>query len=101
MKSHPNIHRDALPAQQKTTVKLVDENKEGDEREKIDIDDIEVQSEKSNNEDDDDNNAETDRITLALLFTLTENLGLNVEYSHSDRESSDVDEFLVEGLLSF
>ena len=52
-------------------------------------------------EDDDDNNAETDRISLALLFTLTENLGLNVEYSHSDRESSDVDEFLVEGLLSF
>ena len=52
-------------------------------------------------EDDDDLNAEVDRITLALLFTLTENLGLNVEYSHSDRESSDVDEFLVEGLLSF
>ena len=39
-------------------------------------------------EDDDDNNAESDRITLALLFTLTENLGINVEYSHSDRESS-------------
>ena len=52
-------------------------------------------------EDDDDSNAQTDRITLALLFTLTENLDLNVEYSHSDRENADVDEFLVQGLLSF
>lgn len=53
-------------------------------------------------EDFDDANVEIDRITLALLFSLTENLALNVEYSHSDRDSAgDLDEFLIEGLLSF
>ena len=50
-------------------------------------------------EDDDDNNAETDHITLALLFTLPKTWVLMLSTGHSDRESSDVDEFLVEGLF--
>ena len=44
---------------------------------------------------------ETDRITLAFLFTLTDNLFFNLEYSHIDDEGSDTDEFYVEGLLTF
>ena len=44
---------------------------------------------------------ETDRITLAFLFTVTDNLFFNLEYSHTDDEGSDTDEFYVEGLLTF
>ena len=44
---------------------------------------------------------ETNRITLAFLFTVTDNLFFNLEYSHTDDEGSDTDEFYVEGLLTF
>ena len=48
---------------------------------------------------------DTDRITLALLFSITEHLDINVEYSHTniDADGSDVDadEFYVESLVSF
>ena len=50
--------------------------------------------------------AEADRITLAMLFTLTDNLFVNFEYSHSDIEVSgggdlDADEVNLEALLTF
>ena len=45
---------------------------------------------------------EADRITLALLFTITDNLFFNAEYSTTDDdEGNDYDEFYVEGLLTF
>ena len=44
---------------------------------------------------------EADRFTLALLFTLTQNLFLNVEYSHTELDNDDVEEFYIEGLLTF
>ena len=50
-----------------------------------------------------DSNA--DRFTLALLFSITENFGMNVEYSHSEVDSNignfDVDEFYIQGLISY
>ena len=46
-----------------------------------------------------DSNA--DRFTLALLFSLTQNLFMNIEYSHTALDSDDVNEFYVEGLLTF
>ena len=50
-------------------------------------------------------NWETDRISLALLFAITQNFALNVEYSHTELDSNagdgDTDEFYVEGLVSF
>jgi len=49
----------------------------------------------------DDDADDADRITLALLFTLTQNLFLNVEYSHTALDPDDVDEFYIEGLLTF
>ena len=49
----------------------------------------------------DHEDTETDRITLAFLFTVTDNLFFNLEYSHTDDEGSDTDEFYVEGLLTF
>lgn len=49
--------------------------------------------------------SDADRFTLALLFTITQNLGLNVEYSHASVEVGstdyDVNEFYIEGLVSF
>jgi len=45
-------------------------------------------------------NFEYDRFSLALLFSVTENFGINVEYS-SISGDADVDEFYVEGLLTF
>lgn len=45
--------------------------------------------------------AEINRITLAFLFTVTDNLFFNLEYSHTDDDGSDTDEFYVEGLLTF
>ena len=47
------------------------------------------------------NDSEADRITLALLFTITDNLFFNVEYSTTDADAGDYDEFYVEGLLTF
>ena len=44
---------------------------------------------------------ETNRLTLAFLFTVTDNLFFNLEYSHTDDDASDTDEFYVEGLLTF
>ena len=52
-------------------------------------------------------NLDSDRFTLALLFAVTENFGLNVEYSHTNIDTNtllgdgDMDEFYVEGLLTF
>ncbi len=47
------------------------------------------------------NDSEADRITLALLFTITDNLFFNVEYSTTEADAGDYDEFYVEGLLTF
>jgi hypothetical protein len=51
------------------------------------------------------NNYESDRITLALLFAITQNFALNIEYSHTEIDTNygdgDTDEFYVEGLVSF
>jgi hypothetical protein len=48
---------------------------------------------------------ESDRITLALLFSVTQNFGINFEYSHTEYEGDgwddSADEVYVEGLLSF
>jgi hypothetical protein len=47
---------------------------------------------------------EADRFTFALLFTITQNLFFNVEYSHSEVEAAsdyDVEEFYLEALLTF
>jgi hypothetical protein len=46
---------------------------------------------------------EADRITLATLFSITDNFGLNLEYSYcsSDEKSHDGNEFYVEGLISY
>lgn len=50
----------------------------------------------------DHNNDDADRITLALLFTITDNLFFNVEYSTTDVDGgNDYDEFYMEGLLTF
>jgi len=50
-------------------------------------------------------NLESDRITLAFLFSVTENFAINLEYSHTEYEVGDAedsaDEFYLEGLLSF
>ena len=45
--------------------------------------------------------SDADRFTLALLFSLTQNLFLNVEYSHTALDPDDVDEFYIEGLFTF
>ena len=49
---------------------------------------------------------EADRFSFALLFSLTQNFGINIEYSTTSVDSSnnsygDYDEFYVEGLLTF
>ena len=47
---------------------------------------------------------EADRFTFALLFTITQNLFFNVEYSHSEVDAAsdyDVEEFYLEALLTF
>ena len=48
---------------------------------------------------------ESDRITLALLFSVTQQLGINFEYSHTEiaigSEDSDADEIYLEGLYTF
>ena len=49
--------------------------------------------------------SDADRLTFALLFTITQNLFFNVEYSHSEVDTSggdyDIDEFYLEALLTF
>ena len=47
---------------------------------------------------------DADRFSFALLFSLTQNFGINMEYSTTSVDSTlfeDYDEFYVEGLLSF
>jgi len=48
---------------------------------------------------------DSDRFSLALLFTLTDNFGLNLEYSHSEADydsgDADADEVSLQGLLTF
>jgi hypothetical protein len=55
---------------------------------------------------------DSDRFTIATLFTLTEHFGINVEYSTTSTDNSavatsagldqgDYDEFLVEGLITY
>jgi hypothetical protein len=47
---------------------------------------------------------EADRFSFALLFSLTQNFGINMEYSTTSVDSNaygDYDEFFVEGLLTF
>lgn len=48
---------------------------------------------------------DSDRFSLALLFTLTDNFGLNLEYSHSEADydsgDADADEISLQGLLTF
>jgi len=47
----------------------------------------------------------SDRITLALLFSITEHFGINVEYSHTEYDGDgwddSADEFYVEGLITY
>jgi hypothetical protein len=48
--------------------------------------------------------ADSDRITLAVLFSITQNFGLNLEYSHwavNEENDFSVNEFYVQGLLTF
>ena len=54
--------------------------------------------------DEDDNGveSESDRITLALLFSLTDNFDLNLEYSHTDNDGgNDDNEFYLQALLHY
>jgi hypothetical protein len=51
-------------------------------------------------------NLDSDRISLALLFAITDQLGFNVEYSHTEFDianagDGDADEFYLEGLFNF
>jgi len=41
------------------------------------------------------------RITLALLFSITENFDVNLEYSHTDNDGSDENEFYLQALLHY
>ena len=59
----------------------------------------------SHEDDEKGGDKEVDRFTFALLFTLTQNLMFNAEYSRSSVEvgnnDHDVDEFYLEALLTF
>ena len=48
---------------------------------------------------------ESDRLTLALLFSITDNFGMNLEYSYTDGEKNggnfDANEVYLEALLSY
>ena len=44
---------------------------------------------------------ESDRITLAFLFSITDNFGMNLEYSYTDLDSDDANEFYLEALLTY
>ena len=53
-------------------------------------------------EDDSGVESESDRITLALLFSLTDNFDLNLEYSHTDNDGgNDDNEFYLQALLHY
>ena len=59
---------------------------------------------KYSHEDEEVGDKEADRFTFALLFTITQNLFFNVEYSHSEVDAAsdyDVEEFYLEALLTF
>ncbi|MBT3668349.1 MAG: hypothetical protein HN548_12800 [Opitutae bacterium] len=48
--------------------------------------------------------SDSDRISLAVLFSITQNFGLNLEYSHWAVNSTNdytINEFYIQGLLSF
>ena len=48
--------------------------------------------------------ADSDRLTLAVLLSITQNFGLNLEYSHwavNAENDYSVNEFYIQGLLSF
>ena len=49
--------------------------------------------------------SDADRITLALLFAITQNFDINFEYSHANVDymggDADVDEVYLQGLISF
>ena len=45
---------------------------------------------------------ESDRISLALLFSITDHFDVNLEYSHTDNEGGDDDnEFYLQGLINY
>jgi len=45
---------------------------------------------------------DADTFTFAMLFTLTSNFFLNVEYSTTDADgAADYDEFFIEGLITY
>jgi len=51
----------------------------------------------------DHDDVEADRLTLAALLSLTENFGLNLEWSYtsSDLKAHDGNEFYIEGLITY
>jgi hypothetical protein len=49
----------------------------------------------------DHENDESDRFTLAALFSITNNLGLNLEYSYTDSDNDDINEIYLEALISY
>jgi len=44
---------------------------------------------------------DSNRITLAALLSITDNFGLNFEYSHTAQDDADKNEFYVEGLITY
>ena len=53
-------------------------------------------------EEDGSTDHEADRITLALLFSITEHFDLNFEYSHTNYDGDDdLNEFYLQGLISY
>jgi len=44
---------------------------------------------------------ESNRVTLAALLTITDNFGVNFEYSHKAEDNDDEDEFYVQGLITY
>jgi len=51
--------------------------------------------------DNDTGNLESDRITLALLFAITEHFDVNFEYSHTSNDHEDDNELYLQGLIHF
>jgi hypothetical protein len=49
----------------------------------------------------DHESVESNRITLAALLSVTDNFGLNFEYSHTAQDNADKDEFYVQGLITY
>ena len=44
---------------------------------------------------------DANRITLAALLSVTDNFGLNFEFSHTAQDNADKNEFYVEGLITY